>query len=188
MDESDGIPVQDIWLDFKDAHNQNIEITGYPTEKNIEMLEQIISASSEPGDLVLDCFAGSGTTLAAAGNLGRPWIGIDNSKEAISTIVNRLRFGSQPMGDFVRKKRTPEVDNHLELFSGGAEVEQRKPTNGTADDLCLYRTTDTVGFESLPDDVLALKDKPAKRRFPKQLKKVVYKIPREHSARKKEVH
>lgn len=126
LDDSDGIPVQDIWLDFKDAHNQNIEITGYPTEKNIEMLEQIISASSNPGDLVLDCFAGSGTTLVAAGNLGRHWIGIDNSSEAIAAIVNRLRFGSRPMGDFVNKKRTPSVDNHLELFSIKPDVGKKR--------------------------------------------------------------
>ncbi len=185
LDESDGIPVQDIWLDFKDAHNQNIEITGYPTEKNIEMLEQIISASSEPGDLVLDCFAGSGTTLAAAGNLGRHWIGIDNSKEAISAIVNRLRFGSQPMGDFVTKKRTPAADNHLELFSGVVEVEQRKATNGTADDFCLYRTADAMEFEPQPDNIFALRDKPAKRKVSKQLNKVVYKISRKRSAQKK---
>ncbi len=185
LDDSDGIPVQDIWLDFKDAHNQNIEITGYPTEKNIEMLEQIISASSEPGGLVLDGFAGSGTTLVAAGNLGRHWIGIDNSKEAISAIVNRLRFGSQPMGDFVTKKRTPAVDNHLELFSSRAEVEQKKATNGTAEDFCLYRTADAPGFESQPDNVFALKDKPTKRKFSKQPKEVVYKISRKRSARKK---
>ena len=115
LDDSDGIPVQDIWLDFRDAHNQNIEITGYPTEKNIEMLEQIISASSEHGDLVLDCFAGSGTTLVAAGNLGRRWIGIDNSNEAINATVGRLRFGSRLMGDYVKKKRTLAVNDHLEL-------------------------------------------------------------------------
>lgn len=188
LDESDGIPVQDIWLDFKDAHNQNIDITGYPTEKNIEMLEQIISASSDPGDLVLDCFAGSGTTLAAAGNLGRRWIGIDNSKEAISTIVNRLRFGSRPMGDFVTKKRTPPVDNHLELFSSNTDVDQKATTKGTADDFCLYHTTGVMEFESQPDNIFDLRDKPTNRKLPKQLKKVVYKIPRKRSAGGKKIH
>ena len=188
LDESDGIPVQDIWLDFKDAHNQNIEITGYPTEKNIEMLEQIISASSDPGSLVLDCFAGSGTTLAASGNLGRRWIGIDNSKEAISTIVNRLRFGSRPMGDFVTKKRTLAVDNHLELFSNKTDVEHKATVNGTADDFCLYRTTDAMEFEPQPDNVFALRDKPTKRKLPKELKKVIYKISRKRSVGGKKVH
>lgn len=50
LDESEGVPVQDIWLDFKDAHNQNIKITGYPTEKNPNLLAWIIRASSNEGD------------------------------------------------------------------------------------------------------------------------------------------
>jgi adenine-specific DNA-methyltransferase len=185
LDESDGIPVQDIWMDFKDAHNQNIDITGYPTEKNIEMLEQIVSASSNPGDLVLDCFAGSGTTLAAAGNLGRRWIGIDNSKEAISTIVNRLRFGSQPMGDFVTKKRIPLVDNHLELFSSKTDVEHKAISSGIAENFCIHQMANTPEFSSESNIVVALRDKPSKRKFAKPIQKVVYRIPRKHSPKKK---
>lgn len=50
LDQSKGIAVQDIWLEFKDAHNQNIKITGYPTEKNPELLKRIIQASSNSGD------------------------------------------------------------------------------------------------------------------------------------------
>lgn len=101
LDNSEGIPLQDIWLDVRDAHNQNIHITGYPTEKPAEMLRRIIQASSNPGDLVLDCFAGSGTTLAAASELGRRWIGVDNSLEAIKTTLRRFTSGTEPMGDFV---------------------------------------------------------------------------------------
>ena len=105
LERSSGIPVQDIWLDFLDVNNQNTLITGYPTEKNIDMLKRIIETSSRPGDLVLDCFAGSGTTLVAAEELGRNWIGVDIGDEAIATIVNRLRSGSKPMGDYVKKKK-----------------------------------------------------------------------------------
>jgi len=105
LERSSGIPVQDIWLDFLDVNNQNTHITGYPTEKNIDMLKRIIETSSRPGDLVLDCFAGSGTTLVAAEELGRNWIGVDIGDEAIATIVNRLRYGSKPMGDYVKKKK-----------------------------------------------------------------------------------
>ncbi len=101
LDESKGIPIQDIWLDVKDAHNQNIKITGYPTEKPAELLQRIIEASSNPGDLVLDCFAGSGTTLGVASELKRAWIGIDNSLEAITTILQRFSKGLERMGDFV---------------------------------------------------------------------------------------
>jgi adenine-specific DNA-methyltransferase len=75
---------QDIW-EFKDPPYPT-----YPTEKNLEMLKVIIEASSNPEDLVLDCFAGSGTTLVAAEELGRRWIGIDNSKIAIDVAQKRL--------------------------------------------------------------------------------------------------
>lgn len=101
LDESQGKPAQDIWLDFKDAHNQNIQITGYPTEKNPDLLARIIQASSNPGDIVLDCFAGSGTTLLAANQLNRHWIGVDNSQHALETILKRFAIGSEAMGDFV---------------------------------------------------------------------------------------
>jgi adenine-specific DNA-methyltransferase len=75
---------QDVW-EFKDP-----PYPIYPTEKNLEMLKVIIQASSNPDDVVLDCFAGSGTTLVAAESLGRRWIGIDNSEIAIETIQKRL--------------------------------------------------------------------------------------------------
>ncbi|MBB03625.1 MAG: restriction endonuclease subunit M [Planctomyces sp.] len=104
LDQSKGVPVQDIWLDCKDAHNQHIKVTGYPTEKNFDMLRRIVSASSNPGDLVLDCFMGSGTTLAAAEDEGRRWIGIDSSNEAVDTTLMRLANGAEPMGDFVNGK------------------------------------------------------------------------------------
>lgn len=103
LDESAGVPVQDVWLDFKDAHNQNIKITGFPTEKNPDLLTRIIEASSNPGDLVLDCFSGSGTTLAVADELKRHWIGIDNSTEAMTATLHRFAHGTQPMGDFVER-------------------------------------------------------------------------------------
>jgi adenine-specific DNA-methyltransferase len=112
LDKSEGVPVQDIWLDFRDAHNQNIEISGYPTEKNPSLLKRLIEASSNPTDLVLDCFSGSGTTLSVASNLGRRWIGVDNSREAIRTTLRRFGKGLKPMGDFVSKPES--VENEVE--------------------------------------------------------------------------
>ncbi|TSC54293.1 MAG: DNA methylase N-4/N-6 domain-containing protein [Parcubacteria group bacterium LiPW_30] len=117
LDKSAGIPIQDIWLDFRDAHNQNIEITGYPTEKNSDLLTRIIQASSDSGDLVLDCFSGSGTTLAVASQLGRRWIGIDNSSEAIITTLGRFVHGTKPMGDFVKKKPYMKSKKDLPLYA-----------------------------------------------------------------------
>lgn len=108
LDNSKGVPVQDIWLDFLDVNNQNTHITGYPTEKNIDMLKRIIETSSNPGDLVLDCFAGSGTTLVAAEELGRQWIGADIGDEAIQTIERRFLYGTQPMGDYTKKRVQPQ--------------------------------------------------------------------------------
>jgi adenine-specific DNA-methyltransferase len=100
LDEHEGVSVQDIWLDFKDAHNQNIKITGYPTEKNPKLLERIIKASSNEGSIVLDCFAGSGTTLDVAGKLGRRWIGMDEGCESMATICQRIVKGTAKMGSF----------------------------------------------------------------------------------------
>lgn len=103
LDQSPGIALQDIWLEHKDAHNQNIEITGYPTEKNLDLIKLIVKTATNEGDIVLDAFAGSGTSLVAAENLNRHWIGIDNSKLAVNTMLNRLLYGSEKMGDFVMK-------------------------------------------------------------------------------------
>jgi len=105
FDKDKGIPVQDIWLDVQDSVNQNIKITGYPTEKNPYLLERIIKASSNEGGIVLDCFAGSGTTLDVSEQLGRKFIGIDNSSEAIFNIVKRFAHGLEGMGDYVNKRK-----------------------------------------------------------------------------------
>jgi adenine-specific DNA-methyltransferase len=104
LDDSPGVPIQDIWLDCRDAHNQHISVTGYPTEKNPDMIARIVKASSSPGDLVLDCFCGSGTTLDVASSVGRRWIGVDSSAHAIATTIRRLIEGTKPMGDFVGQR------------------------------------------------------------------------------------
>jgi adenine-specific DNA-methyltransferase len=119
LDQSEGVPVQDLWLDFRDAHNQNIEVSGYPTEKNADLLKRIIQASSNPGDWVLDCFSGSGTTLSVASQLERRWIGVDNSPEAIGATLRRFAKGLEPMGDFVNKvekENIVDVGYTLPLF------------------------------------------------------------------------
>lgn len=75
------------------------EYTGYPTQKTEALAERIIDAASKPGDLVLDCFAGSGTTCAAAEKMGRRWIGIDCGKLAIYTIQKRMLNLKQRIGN-----------------------------------------------------------------------------------------
>jgi len=83
--------VGDVWSDIPDAmHLSAGEKTGYPTQKPEALLRRIILASSRPGDIVLDAFAGSGTTLLSATQTGRGWIGIDESALAVETIEKRL--------------------------------------------------------------------------------------------------
>ncbi|MBI2851384.1 MAG: site-specific DNA-methyltransferase [Chloroflexi bacterium] len=115
FDQSEGVQLQDIWLEFKDAHNQMVKISGYPTEKNPALVERIIKTSSNPGDLVLDCFCGSGTTLAVASELKRTWVGIDNSQEAIATTLKRFHKGLERMGDFVKKEDEPRQGKLMEV-------------------------------------------------------------------------
>ena len=84
LDEKEGKKMQDIW-EFKDP-----QYPKYPTEKSLDLLKFIIEASSNEGDLVLDCFCGSGTTLIAAQELNRNWIGIDKSDQAIKVTQKKL--------------------------------------------------------------------------------------------------
>lgn len=114
LDDHSGVGVQDIWMDFKDAHNQNIKITGYPTEKSPHLIRRIIGGSSNPGDLVLDCFAGSGTTLAIANEMQRNWIGADNSPVALKTILARFESGLSPMGDYVKKSTERSINGEAQ--------------------------------------------------------------------------
>jgi adenine-specific DNA-methyltransferase len=83
--EHKGKKIQDIWT-FKDPHNPL-----YPTEKNSEMLKQIIKQSSKENSIVMDCFAGSGGTLINAMLLGRKYIGVDNSEISMDIIKKRLK-------------------------------------------------------------------------------------------------
>ena len=90
LDEMPGVPAQDIWTDIDIINNRSKELLGYPTQKPVALLERILAASSNPGDVVLDPFCGCGTTLHAAAKLKRRWIGIDVTHLAIGLIKRRL--------------------------------------------------------------------------------------------------
>ena len=77
-------------MEFRDAHNQMIEVTGYPTEKNLNLLRLIVGASSGAGDLVLDCFMGSGTTGVACVKLSRKFIGIEKREDYFDIACRRI--------------------------------------------------------------------------------------------------
>ncbi len=90
LDESPGIPVQDLWTEIKKLEASSVERLNYTTQKPEALLERIIRVSSNEGDLVLDCFCGSGTTAATAEKLNRRWITCDLGRFAIHTTRKRL--------------------------------------------------------------------------------------------------
>jgi len=90
LDELQGQPVQNLWDDIMPISSHSKERLGYPTQKPQALLERIIQASSNEGDVVLDPFCGCGTTIAAAEKLRRKWIGIDITYLAIALIKKRI--------------------------------------------------------------------------------------------------
>jgi DNA modification methylase len=90
LDEMRGVPLQDIWIDISPLMGGSQEWVEYPTQKPGALLERILHASSNEGDLVLDCFCGSGTTAAVSEKLNRRWIACDLGRFAIHTTRKRL--------------------------------------------------------------------------------------------------
>jgi site-specific DNA-methyltransferase (adenine-specific) len=103
LDEQEGTPVGDVWIDILPVQSQSNELLGYPTQKPLTLLERIIQASSNAGDMVLDPFCGCGTTIAAAQKLGRRWVGIDITHLSIALQKYRLKdsFGLVEKKDYV---------------------------------------------------------------------------------------
>jgi DNA modification methylase len=90
LDEMPGLPLQDIWTDINSINSQAIEAVGYATQKPEALIRRIVSLSTNENDLVLDCFAGGGTTPAVAEKLKRRWIACDLGRFAIHTTRKRL--------------------------------------------------------------------------------------------------
>ena len=97
LDEMPGVPLQDFWHDVNPVGSRAKERLGYPTQKPEALLERIINASSNAGDIVLDPFCGCGTAVAVAERLKRRWIGIDVTHVSISLMKHRLHdtFGAE---------------------------------------------------------------------------------------------
>ena len=91
LDELGGQAVHDIWDDIPSINPMAKERVGYPTQKPLALLERIIQASSNPGDVVLDPFCGCATACVAADRLGRRWVGVDLSPKAIELVTQRLQ-------------------------------------------------------------------------------------------------
>ena len=134
LDEMPGMPLTDLWADIPRVNSQALERVGYDTQKPERLLSRIISASSNPGDLVLDCFAGSGTTAAVAEKLGRRWITADLGRFAIHTTRKRLLgipdvkpFAVQNLGKYERQAW------QVAEFGERDDIEAR---HGCASDFC----------------------------------------------------
>ena len=124
LDELKGKPVQNLWDDIRMVSSQAEERTGYPTQKPLALLERIIKASSNEGDVVLDPFCGCATALIAAEKLEREWIGIDISPAAQRLVKSRMErelglFGLQtvyrddiPQRTDMGKLPSPQTHKH----------------------------------------------------------------------------
>ena len=109
---------EDWWIDINSIQSNSKERTGYPTQKPLSLLERIIKASSNEGDLVLDPFAGCATTCVAAQQLNRKWIGIDIEAKAASVLTDRLTDDAGLFSNFVHTHKLPErTDITIEIYS-----------------------------------------------------------------------
>ena len=120
LDEMKGIAVTDIWSDIFNINSQAQERLGYPTQKPEALLERILKASSNEGDIVLDPFCGCGTTVQVAQRLNRRWIGIDITHLAIGLIKKRL---SDAFGPDI--KSTYDVIGEPTDYAGAAELAEQ---------------------------------------------------------------
>jgi DNA modification methylase len=118
LETSKGVPIQDVILDIPPLGSHSKERLGYPTQKPVALLERIIQASSNPGDVVLDPFCGCGTALVAAQKLDRRWIGIDITHLAITLIQARLKqdFDLEPGKDYKVEGTPKDVESARFLF------------------------------------------------------------------------
>jgi len=108
-DELSGVQLQDMWLDIKLMHNLSPERVNYPTQKPEQLLDRIIRSSTNEGDIVLDCFSGSGTTAAVSEKLKRRWIAMDCGKLSIYTAQKRLFSLNTGIGATAKDDR-PEIE------------------------------------------------------------------------------
>jgi site-specific DNA-methyltransferase (adenine-specific) len=186
VDENRGSPLQDLWIDVDAINAQAQERLGYPTQKPQALLERIISASTNPGDVVLDPFCGCGTTIHAAQKLDRQWIGIDINYLAINLIKRRLKdaFGEeiefeekgQPT-DFAGAKQLAENDKfqfqHWTLSLIGArplkEGEGKGADRGVDGLLYFYETE----RKDIPGRV---KEEPLPRSEPVHREKIIVQV------------
>ena len=115
LDEMQGNPVDTIWDDIKPIQAQSRERTGYATQKPLALYERIIEASSSPGDVVLDIFAGCATTAVAAERLKRQWIACDMAYRSWTMLKRRFYLNGYALGDMTDATRNALGEHQTEL-------------------------------------------------------------------------
>ena len=124
LDEVAGVAPQDVWTDISMLRGiSGKESTDYPTEKPEPLLTRVLGISSNPSDIVLDCFIGSGTTAAVAQKLGRRWIGCDINKGAIQTTSKRLQSIIRAQAE----DATPDAQHELAVDDTADETTAAPP-------------------------------------------------------------
>ena len=118
LDEMPGVPLQDVWADIPPINSQAKERTGYPTQKPVALAERIIKASSNPGDVVLDCFAGCAYVPVAAERNGRQWIACDISPRAL-TVLRRQFAKFNYAVDGTQQTETPLLNPEANIITRG---------------------------------------------------------------------
>ena len=123
-----GKSISDIQIDIPSIQGDSVEKTGYPTQKPVKLLERIVTASSNEGDIVLDPFCGCATTCVAAEKLNRQWIGIDLSAKAVQLVRLRLEKEMGMFCDVIhrtdipkRSEKLPNYRTHKHILYGKQE-------------------------------------------------------------------
>ncbi len=170
FDESEGVPISDNWIDIKPIFATGDERLGYPTQKPEALLERIIGASSNEGDVVLDPFCGCGTSIAAAQRLARRWVGVDITHLAINLIRTRLRDTYGDAAKFAVIGEPTTVEDAAELartdpyqfqwwalgLVGARPVEQKKGADKGIDGRIVFHE-DAGGGRATRNVILSVK-------------------------------
>ena len=168
-DELKGKPIDSVWDDLFAVNSQADERSDYPTQKPETLLERVILSCSNPGDLVLDCFIGSGTTAAVAQKLGRRWIGCDINKGAIQTTAKRLQgvvreqaaaLAAATQGELVARDDAPPAPCQLSFSTWRVNdydlhIQHNEAVELACQHLCITRTRTDPFFDGTQGSKLA---------------------------------
>jgi adenine-specific DNA-methyltransferase len=147
LDESDGMKLNDLFLDIGAVMGGSNERLDFDTQKPLKLLERLIQVSTNPGDIVADFFSGSGTTITAAGNLGRRWIGCEIARPGINTTRRRL------LGDLLTRVKSQDPA-HVDRVAPFEIKRVKNPVEiAWLDDTREHARAVLALYGAMPDDV-----------------------------------